>query len=64
MIGWIVRGLAFVAAGITALFVAEDAPNFGIIQVVIAVVLVTLFVAIAAFWEAIADWLRDKRNSN
>jgi hypothetical protein len=61
MLNWLVRPIMFVAAIIAGWFVAEDAANFGVVQLVISVLLVTLVVAIAAFWEAIADWLGNKR---
>ncbi len=57
MLNWLIRPIMLVAAVITGWFVAEDAANFGVIQLVISVLLVTLIVAIAAFWESIADWL-------
>lgn len=64
MLNWLIRPIMFVAAAIAGLFVAEDAANYGIIQLVIAVLLVTLLVAIAAFWESISDWLRHKPKSD
>jgi hypothetical protein len=47
---WIVRILLYIAAPITALFVARDALNFGILQTLIATVLVAALVCFAAFW--------------
>lgn len=47
---WIVRILLYIAAPITALFVARDALNFGIIQVMVTTVLITALVCAAAFW--------------
>ena len=34
MVSWIVRALLVVAGAITSWFVASDAPNFGVIQMV------------------------------
>jgi hypothetical protein len=46
---WIVRLLLMIAAPITALFVARDALNFGVLQTFVATVLVTGVVALAAW---------------
>jgi hypothetical protein len=58
MFGWIVRIILSVAAVITGWFVARDAANFGIIQMAVGLLLMTGFVAIAAFWKPLAAWLR------
>jgi hypothetical protein len=55
MLGWIVRILLIVAGSITSWFVARDALNFNIIQMVVAVFLVTLAVMVAAFWQELSD---------
>ncbi len=61
LINWLLRPVLFLAAIIAGWFVAEDAVNFGVVQMVVAVVLITILVAIAAFWEAILDWLNERR---
>jgi hypothetical protein len=61
MLNWLIRPIMFLAAIIAGWFVAEDAANFGVVQLVISVLLVTLLVAIAAFWETIVDWIGAKR---
>jgi hypothetical protein len=38
------------AGVITSIFIAKDAPLYGFVQALMAVGLLTLFVAIAAFW--------------
>ncbi|MBB4369954.1 pantothenate synthetase [Bradyrhizobium sp. cir1] len=48
MLGWIVRILFAIAAPITALFVARDALNFGLIQAMVTMLLVTALVALIA----------------
>ncbi|WP_333793247.1 hypothetical protein [Hyphomicrobium sp.] len=58
MLNWLVRPIMFVAAIIAGWFVAEDSANFGVVQLVISVILVTLLVAVATFWHSIADWIR------
>jgi len=60
MLGWIVRALLVFAGSITSWFVARDALNFDVIQMVVAVILFTIFVAIAAFWPLIKDWFQRK----
>ncbi|MEH2481281.1 hypothetical protein V1282_004638 [Nitrobacteraceae bacterium AZCC 2146] len=46
----IARILLLLAAPIAALFVARDALNFGVVQMVVATILFTAMVAAAAFW--------------
>lgn len=58
MLNWLVRPIMFVAAIIAGWFVAEDSANFGVVQLVISVILVTLLVAVATFWHSITDWIR------
>ncbi|MDF2690135.1 MAG: hypothetical protein K0Q80_3101 [Microvirga sp.] len=50
MLGWIVRGLMIGAGVITSIFIAKDAPLYGFVQTMLAVGLMALIVAIAAFW--------------
>ncbi|MBA1159082.1 hypothetical protein [Microvirga mediterraneensis] len=50
MLSWVVRGLLIVAGVVTGWFVAKDAPNFGVIQMMVALLLLTLIVAVIAFW--------------
>lgn len=50
MFGWIARGLLIAAGVVTGWFVAKDAPNFGVVQMMVALLLLTLIVAIIAFW--------------
>jgi len=50
MAAWIVRLLLFLAAPIAALFVSRDALNFGVIETLIAIVLIALLVLAAALW--------------
>jgi hypothetical protein len=46
----IARILLLLAAPIAALFVARDALNFGVVQMIVATILFTSMVAAAAFW--------------
>ncbi len=50
MLGWIVRILMIGAGVITSIFLAKDAPLYGVVQTLMAIGLLTLIVAIAAFW--------------
>lgn len=50
MLGWIVRLILFLAGEITSLFIAREALNFGIIQMVVGILLFTIVVGSAVFW--------------
>ena len=50
MIGWVVRLLMIAAGAVTGWFVAKDAVNFGAVQMMVALLLLTLIVAVLAFW--------------
>ena len=52
MLSWIIRILFILAAPITALLVSRDALNFGLIQTMVAIVLIVAFVAAGAAWTA------------
>lgn len=58
MLGWAIRLLFVVAGFIASFFVARDALNFSIVQVMIVVLLFTTLVGILTFWPAIRDWTR------
>lgn len=47
---WIARLLLVAAGSIAALFVARDAANFGVVEVMIAMLLIFLFVVGAGWW--------------
>jgi len=46
----ITRSLLVIAALITALFVPRDALNFGVIETLVAIILIALLSLVAAFW--------------
>jgi hypothetical protein len=52
MVSWIVRILMLVAGTVTSWFVAKDAPNFSVVQMAVALLLLTLTVAVIAFWPS------------
>jgi hypothetical protein len=51
MLGWIVRILFIITAPITALFVSRDALNFGLIQTIVTMLLVTALVGVIAAYS-------------
>ena len=60
MIGWVVRIVMSMAGVITGWFVAREATNFGVIQMVVAILLMTFFLAVAAFWPSVVAWFRNR----
>jgi formate hydrogenlyase subunit 3/multisubunit Na+/H+ antiporter MnhD subunit len=61
MLSWIVRGLLIVAGFVASWFMAKDAPQFGIMQVAVALLLMVLVVAVLAFWPERWTW-KARRN--
>ena len=60
MLQWIIRALFVVSGSISSWFVAKDALNFEIVQMVISVLLFTIAIAILAFWPTIKSWFKRK----
>lgn len=58
MLQWLLRLLLVISGSIASWFVARDALNFPIVQMVIAVVLFTLLIGIIAFWPELKNWLQ------
>ncbi len=52
MIGGVVRILMIAASIVTGWFVAKDAPLFGVVQTMVTIILLTLIVAVFAFWPS------------
>jgi len=52
MLSWIVRIFFILAALIAALLVSRDALNFGLIQTMVAMILMVGFVALLAAWTS------------
>ena len=50
MLAFLIRCLLLVAAPIAALFVSRDALNFGIVEMLVAIVLIVVLVLAAAAW--------------
>jgi hypothetical protein len=50
MIGWIARGLLIAGGIVAGWFMTKDAPQFGVLQVAVATILLALIVGVLAFW--------------
>ena len=50
MLGWVARGLLIGAGFVVSWFVAKDAPQFGVMQMAVALILFIFIVAVLAFW--------------
>lgn len=61
MVNWLVGFLLLVAGFITSLFLARDALNFQVIQMVVAVLLFGIFVFVLAFWPTIKSIFKRKK---
>lgn len=61
MLSWLIRLLLALAGVITAWFVAEDASNFGLVQTIVAIMLVVIFLGAAIFWQTLRDQMRSRR---
>lgn len=58
MMGWFVRLSLALASFVTAAFVARDAPNFGVVNVFVAITLLVLGLAVLAFWSPVVLWAK------
>jgi hypothetical protein len=58
---WMIRLIMVVAGMIAAWFVARDAPNFSIVQTVVAILLITALVALMAVGETLVGRLKDRK---
>lgn len=61
MIGWAVRVFLIVAGTITGWFVARDATNFGVLQMFIMLMLITITVAGVALWPVLFNWIKQRK---
>ncbi|MFD1332394.1 hypothetical protein ACFQ4O_10330 [Methylopila musalis] len=52
------RSSLALASFVTSLFVASDAPNFGVVNAFVAITLLAVGVAVLAFWSPVLDWAR------
>ena len=61
MLNPIIRPIMILAAIIASYFVARDAVNFSIVQMVVALLLLAGLVAVTVFWELLADWPKARK---
>lgn len=59
MLGWFIRILLLISGFIADWFILRDDLHFEIYQMVIAVLLVTSVMAIAAFWPFLKAWFAE-----
>jgi hypothetical protein len=52
MISWVIRLLMISAGAVTGWFIAKDAPIFGVARLMVGLLLLTLIVAVLAFWPS------------
>ena len=50
MFAWILRAFLIIVGFIASWFVTRDAPQFGIFEMAVALILFVLIVAVLAFW--------------
>jgi len=60
MIGWVARGLLLAAGTIAGWIVAKDAPAFGVVQGVVAMLLLVLIVGVLSYWPERKSRQRDR----
>ena len=63
MIGWLIRGLLFMAGIITGMLISKDDNNFEVVQMMIAIGLFTLLAAVLAFAPMVKKFWK-KKNSD
>jgi hypothetical protein len=50
MYSWLARGVMIVTGFVTSLFITRDSPQFGVMEMAVALLLFVLVVAVLAFW--------------
>jgi hypothetical protein len=50
VLGWLARGLLIITGFVASWFVARDAPQFGLVQMAVALLLLVFVVWVLAFW--------------
>jgi hypothetical protein len=61
MLGVFIRMLFVIAGFITSGFVSRNALNYDFIQMVVAMLVFTLMVAVIAFWPQLKAWFTKQR---
>jgi hypothetical protein len=52
MISWLARGLLIAAAFVASWFMTRDSPQFGLVEMAVATLLLVFIVATLVFWPA------------
>ncbi len=60
MIGWLIRGLLFMAGIITGMLISKDDNHFEVVQMMVAIGLFTLLAAVLAFMPVAKQWRKRK----
>lgn len=60
MIGWLIRGLLFMAGIITGMLISKDDNHFEVVQMMVAIGLFTLLAAVLAFAPVVKQWRKKK----
>lgn len=60
MIGWLIRGLLFMAGIITGMLISKDDNHFEVVQMMVAIGLFTLLAAVLAFMPVVKNWRKKK----
>jgi uncharacterized membrane protein YcaP (DUF421 family) len=64
MVAWLTRIFLVLGGAVASWFVSRDAPNFSVVQGVVAMLLIALTVAVLAFWqERWSRWLNQAGRS-
>jgi hypothetical protein len=50
MFNWLARGVLIAAGFVVSWFMTKDSPQFGIMEMAVAILLFMLIVAVLAFW--------------
>lgn len=50
MFNWILRGIVTIAGVVASWFITRDAPQFGVMQMAVVLLLIVFIVAVVAFW--------------
>jgi hypothetical protein len=50
IISWLARGLLIAAGFVASWFMTRDSPQFGLLEMAVALLLVVFIVAVLAFW--------------
>lgn len=56
---WIIRALIFMGGLVAGLFVSQDSNTYPIASLIAALLILTLFISIWAFWPALCRFVRN-----